>query len=146
MRGVNEYRFTVNVPPVSKNALKGMNARGKIIRTRQANRFMTHVSRAANGARLPAITDGSWAIEVTAYWPRRLKVSRSKRGKAMCGGGDLRGGPFPDGDSDATAPLVRDALEEGLFVDDDARITTTIGHSKYDKGNPRVEVTLRRID
>ena len=71
-------------------------------------------------------------IEVTAYWPRRRHLPDA--------------GELALGDVDAPLKAVLDAMEAAGLYDDDCRAVELLARKRYDKENPRIEVSVFRLD
>lgn len=125
------YHFTIPGRPPSKNTDK-VTVRVLSARSRS---FEKRVDQLATLHRWPRITSGLWRIEVTGFYPERNRKLTAEAGRDV-----------PDADSGAPTQRVKDALQNAGVVDNDSRIDDDVARRGYDKENPRVEVTLTRID
>lgn len=136
--GPDVVRFTIPGLPVRKGEIRmpvalkpkqGKRWSARLIDTPAYRQFRRTVQTIAFQESLPEIRDGNWEITVRSYWSKQRHLDVS----------------FPFGDSDASIEPVRDALQHAGVLDDDVRVTRSIGESHYSKTNPRIEVELRRL-
>lgn len=75
------------------------------------------------------LTTGELAVTITAYWPtmRHLDVD------------------VPNGDADAPAEVVLDALQYAGVIDNDARVVRLTCDKYLDRIRPRLEVWVRPV-
>lgn len=130
---------TVPGPPPRKNErhkVIRLGNRGSLRNSDAYETFCVRLMRAWMDSGQPKIEDGVWHMSVVSYWARLAKKKK---------GVPIPGGPFPAGDFDAPLSSIADALQVVGAIDDDLRIESGDTKKSYDKHDPRVVITMRRL-
>lgn len=142
------FSWTVHCNPglAAINAAKRatiVRRKGKSIpSTRPSDKAKAFKARASEALKIARVRDPhAWLnvdslpqmrIEVTAYWPRCRHLPDT--------------GELAFGDVDAPLKAVLDAMETAGLYDDDCRAVELLARKRYDKDNPRIEVSVFRLD